>query len=43
LVALLPGWLWLHRRLGPAALVLLAGLATAVDAVRLGAGVGWFG
>jgi hypothetical protein len=43
LVALLPGWLWLRRRLGPVALVLLAGLAAVVDVVRLGAGVGWFG
>jgi hypothetical protein len=43
LVVLLPGWLWLRRRLGSGALVLLAGLAAVVDAVRLGAGVGWFG
>jgi hypothetical protein len=43
LVALLPLTLRLHRRLGVAALPLLAGLAAAVDAVRLGLGVGWFG
>lgn len=43
LVLLLPGWLWLHRRLGLAALPLLAGLAAVVDVVRLGLGVPWIG
>jgi hypothetical protein len=43
LVALLPVALYLHRRIGVAALPLLAGLAVVVDIVRLGAGVGWFG
>jgi hypothetical protein len=44
LVALLPAWLWLHRRYGLGALVGLAGAAVLVDVVRLGVGVdrvGW--
>jgi hypothetical protein len=43
LVLLLPVWLRLHRRLGLAALPVLAGLAAIVDVLRLGFGVGWVG
>jgi hypothetical protein len=43
LVATLPLWLRLHKRLGLSALPLLAGAAAAVDLLRFGLGVGWLG
>ncbi len=43
LVVLLPSARWLDRRLGWAALPLLAGVAIAVDVARLGFGVPWIG
>jgi hypothetical protein len=43
LVLLLPAARWLHRRLGLLALPILAGLAAAVDVLRLGYHVPWVG
>jgi hypothetical protein len=41
LVAITPLAVWLHRRLGPLAVVLLAGTAFLVDVLRFGRGIGW--
>jgi hypothetical protein len=43
LVGLLPGAMWLHRRLGLGALPLLGGVAVLVDVLRFGFGVPWVG
>jgi peptidoglycan/LPS O-acetylase OafA/YrhL len=43
LVVLLPVAIWLDRRFGWTALLLLAGVAAAVDVARLGFGVPWIG
>lgn len=41
LVAITPVAVWLHRRLGPVAVVLLTGIAFLVDVLRFGRGLGW--
>ncbi|MFE0020819.1 acyltransferase family protein [Amycolatopsis sp. NPDC059021] len=43
LLALLPVWLWLHRRFDVLVLVWLGGLAMLVDVLRFRYGVGWAG
>lgn len=43
LVAILPAMLWLHRRLDTVALVVLGGLAGAVDILRFRNGLEWLG
>jgi Acyltransferase family len=41
LVAITPLAVWLHQKMGPVAVVLLAGTAFLVDVLRFGRGLGW--